>query len=159
MEEGGNWSGPSGPETWAATYGIESQGVPYYDYGSANSCPAVTAAGQNPNCDNSWNESDVWEVSAGTYVNGKQISIPFPEIYYPGDSADWVNVATYGWYNTGKHANFAGAFSEDQATGGAGNTPTQAWDQLYSALNSNQITAQSSLPYESDITWDDPSNE
>lgn len=150
--------GSSAPaRTWAQSFADNSSGLPYYDYGAASGCTRPTAGSTDPTCAGDWRDSDIFAVSAGTYDSaGRQISIPYPEIYVSGQSSTWLAVAYWGYYNGGhKHMNFAGAFSE-HANAPAQKTPQESWQTLYTDLTDSSSTyydantRQASLPYATD---------
>jgi hypothetical protein len=124
----------------------------YYNFGSADGCSPYGS------CNNSWTQDDVWQISWGF-----SLAWPLPEIYcgecYQGDenggnAAQWYEISLYGYlYKTGA-VTMLGSLTQWAAAGGSGtNTPSDGWQQLYDALNTDWRTAQE-LAYSTDITWD-----
>jgi len=150
IEPGSGFDSAAASLSWAQAYATGSAGHVYFNYGSADGCPLPTGT-NNPPCTTTWNEGNVWKTGAGIYnTGGVQISIPLPEIYVPGQSSDWIAVATWGVRNdSGRHANFAGSFAYQGITP-TDKSPQDAWQTLYTDLNSpmdDPGVIQTSLPY------------
>jgi hypothetical protein len=83
-----------------------------------------------------------------------------PEIYntYGANAWQWQNLSLYSYVNHNKRLTIMGAFTQWQACqgrscSGVDNRPEVGWRQLSEALNFDSRTAQS-LPWSTDITWD-----
>ncbi len=87
---------------------------------------------------------------------------PIPEIYLTNGymANQWANLSKVGVDLGYSPMYFLGAMTQLQACGGSDdprpkldNTPVEAWYQLYLALNKRPETAQSTIPYMTDIDW------
>jgi hypothetical protein len=141
---------------WVNGYSVS--GAPYYfNYGNA---PCSTTAHNNTSCavpgDSSWTQYGIW------YVSWDQTpAFPLPEIYYnppyptgnPANANEWEQIALYGlqyqsWAGVMMFS-ISGPLDELDLQSGS-DSPTDAWDQLWTALNSQTSTAQS-LGYSMEI--------
>ena len=107
-------------------YAAVGTGLPMVDFGDAAPGP--------------WTQEQLYQVAYGFSPN-----VPFPEIYYPGQAAEWARLARYALVHHGKLIRFAGVLSQDPA----GNTASQAYSQLVSALR--PVTGQGSVRWASQI--------
>lgn len=155
-----DWSTPSLVATWVDSYSAFLPRQLLFNFGDAFKCRST--------CDNGWTLKDVWHVSWGA-----PSAWPFPQAYGPGRVSDWAAVNRYSIERCGCSAaegsncsaprcsdamQFAGALTEfGSCPCGAdlGNTPTEGWTELFSALNSGTIPMQfqQSLRWSTDITW------
>lgn len=87
-----------------------------------------------------WTREQLYQVAYGLAPN-----VPFPEIYYPGQAAEWAALARYALVHHGKLMRFAGVLSQDPE----GNTAGQAYSQLVAALR--PVTGQGSVRWASQI--------
>ena len=87
-----------------------------------------------------WTEEQLYQVAYGFPPD-----VPFPEIYYPGQAAQWGALARYARAHHGKSMDFSGVLSQDPA----GNTPAAAYSQLVAALA--PVTGQTVLRWASEI--------
>jgi hypothetical protein len=79
-----------------------------------------------------WSAYDVWY-----FAYGAGNERPLPEMYYKVDAtADWASLAQWAC-STHRHLQFMGAMAEVVS---GQNTPAQAFDDLYNALNANACT-------------------
>jgi hypothetical protein len=93
-----------------------------------------------------WTNYQVWYVSDGAKDN-----LPLPEIYYNTDATqDWEPLSIWACTNESGPLDFKGAMSTTQ-----GNTPDQAFMDLYNAEESNSCTASviADLTYSTEILF------
>jgi hypothetical protein len=131
------FSTPAAALSWAAGYDAAGTGSSYLDYGDAGGCPQTTS--NNGDCNNGWNQYDVWEVSWG-----EPAALPLPEIYYPANAAQWNQISDYGNTHQGAAVTFPGDLSE-YAADPTTLDPVQSWATLASYLdtpNGNTATGQ-----------------
>lgn len=136
-----DWNGPTSTLQWANGY--DSVGTTYYwDIGDAAGCPPFGS------CDNGWTQTQV-----GDFAWGFQWAEPLPEIYNNSLAQEWGQIAQLS------SAIFLGPVSQYQACAdqgsscvGTDNTPNQAWDDLYNAINCSSCVPQTP-PHLADIRW------
>ena len=87
-----------------------------------------------------WTREQLYQVAYGLPPN-----VPFPEIYYPGQAAEWAHLASYALARHGKLMRFVGVLSQDPE----GNTASQAYSQLVAAVR--PVTGQGSVRWASQI--------
>jgi|GEM_PF-3279744 hypothetical protein len=144
-------------ENWVNSYVAGAQTI-YFNYGDATGCP-IDDAPTNRACAHNWMQSDVLDVSEG---NGDGVALP--EIYNTTgyQAKQWQSLSYLAHTMAGANAlPIVGALTQYGACHSPGrhcdpttdNTPQQGWQELYSILNSSQVTAQP-VPFVSDITWD-----
>jgi hypothetical protein len=94
-----------------------------------------------------WTFAQLYRVSYGLPLN-----YPFPQIYYDSQPPQWREISRWGadFGNYGK-MNFAGVLSQFNSGFDCGFTPAQGYDALLSELNKDPKTAQSRIPYLSNI--------
>ena len=134
---GANSWGPA--EAWATGYSNVGSSL-YVDYGSADGCP--TTVSNDAACNNGWHQYGLWYVSWGA---GK--AVPAPQIYSDTMALQWQKISLYGAQNKNSRLDIWGPMSTPAYI-----TPTQAWDDLSNALNSNSATAQN-MKYLLEISW------
>jgi hypothetical protein len=143
------WNSPTVTRRWVDGYGSVAR-WPYYDFGEALACPPAGP------CHGRWTQDDVWYVAWGA-----PFARPLPEIYSDDGvmAAQWYRLSLYSYLHHGNRMTIAGAVSQDRAcsqtsTGcdGLANAPSDAWTQLWVALNSDPRTAQP-LPWSTDFGW------
>jgi hypothetical protein len=142
---------------WVRGYVSASDGNTYYNSGSADGCAGTTATAV---CNNGWTVGDEYQVAAG--IDNRLIQM-LPQIYTENEvmAQQWQGISNAGPASGRAPVKFAGELTmsttcEIPAVGpcpGIDNTPAQGWDQLYQWLNSSPITAQSTLPWSTDITY------
>jgi hypothetical protein len=142
---------------WVKGYVSASDGNTYYNSGSADGCGGTTATAV---CNNGWTVGDEYQVAAG--IDNRLIQM-VPQIYTENEvmAQQWQGISNAGPASGRAPVKFAGELTmsttcEIPAVGpcpGIDNTPAQGWDQLYQWLGSSPITAQSSLPWSTDITY------
>jgi hypothetical protein len=133
---------PSAAINWAKGFN-DGSGIAYVNYGSADGCPETSS--NNGSCSGGWNQYDYWFVS---YDGG--VARPTPEIYVQAQADQWAMISLYGAQHQGKRLSVWGPLDEyplDTSTF----TAQQAWNALWTALNSNSATAQN-LSYSLEIT-------
>lgn len=167
METGSGWGAPSPTQNYVAGY-RGATNHHFFNTGDAGGCPQLTHSVAGNNCNNGWTQASVLSVSwqtTGTLV------FPLPQIYCKNDgiacsqastchfdsqACQWFQLDLYSINNTSSgQVIVRGAESQlgthpvDLSTA---NTPTQAWTNLYNALNSQSSTSQP-LNYETDYMW------
>lgn len=153
FEPWNSYSTPALARNWIDGYTSAYTGTSYvYNYGACSGCPYFDYPNMTPG--NGWTLEDIWYVSYGA-----KPAWPVPEIYWSyGAHADqWYRMSLYGYNNHGTPMYFIGSLTQWQACQDVGcsfsnNTPQGGWNQLFSALNSNTITAQKT-GWATDITW------
>jgi Fibronectin type III domain len=142
---------------WVKGYVSASDGNIYYNSGSADGCGGTTETGV---CNNGWTVGDEYQVAGG--IDNQLIQM-LPQIYTENGvmAEQWQGISNAGPASGRAPVKFAGELTmsttcELPAVGpcpGIDNTPAQGWDQLYQSLNSSPSTAQTSLPWSTDITY------
>lgn len=125
---------PSSAISWAKGYSSVS-GSLYFNFGSADECP--TSGYNDESCGSTgWTQYDYWYLSWGNPA-----ALPTPEIYHDSWASQWEMIDLYSVNHQGGRMTFEGPMDEydlDNST----DTAAQAWDALWSALNSHSSTAQ-----------------
>jgi len=143
------WNGPGPSRAWVRGYDSRAE-WPFYDFGDAGGCPP------RGNCIGAWTQEDLWFVAWG----GRS-AWPLPQIYTPTRSMaqEWYQLSLYSYKHHGSRMTLVGALSQHAACRqssdpcrGMNNSPSKAWHQLYSLLNSDRRTAQR-LRWLSDFRW------
>lgn len=143
------WNGPAVTRQWVDGYGAVAR-WPYYDFGEALACPPSGA------CHGRWTQEDVWYVAWGA-----PFARPLPEIYADSGvmAEQWYRLSLYSFLHHGVRMTIAGAVSQGRACeqtrtscAGLANAPSEAWTQLWVALNRDPRTAQS-LAWSTDFGW------
>jgi hypothetical protein len=146
------WNGPGPSRAWVRGYDLRAE-WPFYDFGDAAGCPP------RGNCIGAWTEEDMWFVAWGA-----RSAWPLPQIYTPTRSMaqEWYRLSLYSYKHHGMRMTLVGALSQHTACRqssdpcrGMNNSPSKAWHQLYSLLNSDRRTAQQ-LRWLSDFRWANP---
>jgi len=158
-----NWNTDTNTRAWVDGY-KQGNYRHFYNFGTCDGCPVDYTP--NPILPNGWSYDDAWYVSWGAGPT----FYPLPEIYRTdGTNAEqWQAVSYYAaTAKTGKMF-FKGAFAQWQACHdspgnltecqnlGTLNMPYQGWSQLWNALYNDPITRLTSLPWSTDITWQQP---
>jgi hypothetical protein len=142
------WRGPEVTRRWIRGYSSHTN-QPYYYFGGAAGCPPYSS------CLGEWTMEDVWYAAWGS-----RHAVPVPEIY-AGSGANalqWYRLSLYGYRTHGRPMRIAGVMSQAGACtryrdcAGMANRPSQAFSQLYRALNGDPRTAQA-IRWVTDITW------
>lgn len=155
------WNTDTNTRAWADGYKQDNYRH-LYNFGTCDGCPLDYTP--NPVLPNGWTYDDIWYVSYG----GAVTFYPLPEIYRTdGTNAEqWQAVSYYAaTVKTGKLI-FKGTLSQNQAcldttySGcvalGTHNVPWVAWSQLWNALYADPTTRLTSLPWQTDISWQQP---
>ena len=146
------WSSPAIAINWGN--GFNGNGYAYYDYGSADGCPQSQPFGS---CNAGWTQANEYTVSWGIAA-----AQPIPEIYNQAgaQAAQWQQISLWGYYYGTYHTIlFPGELTQYNACqqvggcSGVDNLPVQGWTQLYNALNADSRTADSNIPWSTDIRW------
>jgi hypothetical protein len=142
---------------WVAGYISATDGNMFYNSGSADGCNGTTLTGP---CNNGWTVGDEYKVNAGL---SNRLIESVPQIYTESGimAAQWQGISNAGPAAGLAPVKFAGELTQYTTClipgigpcTGIDNTPAQGWGQLYQALNASPITAQSSLPWSTDITY------
>jgi len=131
-----SWGGSSSaPDTinWSNSYDTHSAGGLMFDYGSADGCPQ--SSHDNGNCNNGWDQQNIYNVSYGT-----PDAVPLPEIYFNGMQQEWQEIS---WWGVSDHgAYFIEGPMNEHDLDSSSYTHTQAWDNLWNTLNAHDATAQ-----------------
>jgi hypothetical protein len=145
------WNSPERSKDWLSGYGAAND-TPLIHFGDAAGCPYDDMTGTT--CGNGWTQEDVWYVAWGFPP-----SLPLPLIYLTNGAhaEQWARISQYAFANHGARMDFTGVFTQSQACeqwgcSGTDNTPSEAYQQLYDALNANPDTAQD-LNWKTDIRW------
>jgi hypothetical protein len=145
------WNGPGPSRAWVRGYDSKAQ-WPFYDFGDAAGCPP------RGNCIGAWTQEDLWFVAWGA-----RSAWPLPQIYTPTRTMaqEWYRLSLYSYQHHGMRMTLAGALSQHAACRqssdpcrGMNNSPSKAWHQLSSLLDSDRRTAQQ-LRWLSDFRWAD----
>lgn len=142
---------------WVTGYVSATDGNVFYNSGSADGCNGTTLTGP---CNNGWTVGDEYQVNAGL---SNRLIESVPQIYTESGimAAQWQGISNAGAAAGLAPVNFAGELTQYTTClipglgpcTGIDNTPAQGWGQLYQTLNASPITAQSSLPWSTDITY------
>jgi hypothetical protein len=142
---------------WVTGYISATHGNVFYNSGSADGCNGTTLTGP---CNSGWTVGDEYQVNAGL---SNRLIESIPQIYTESGimAAQWQGISNAGPAAGLAPVNFAGELTQYTTClipglgpcTGIDNTPAQGWGQLYQTLNSSPITAQSSLPWSTDITY------
>jgi len=133
IETGSNWDTSLNVKQWAIGFDGATTAF-YYDIGDAGGCPS-TSWGGSTICNASWHQSDVWVVSWG-----QSAALSAPEIYNPTLAKQWHMISAYGVRIQLKaKISFEGPL-DDNFTDPGSNTSQQAWDQLWTEINSTTDT-------------------
>jgi hypothetical protein len=130
-----SWASASATINWVHGF-TSNPNYGYFNYGSADGCPQSSS--NNGSCNNGWTQYDVWYVSTGGEPG---IVHPTPEIYVPAQASQWAMISLYAAQHQGGRLNIWGPMDENDLNSST-NTSTQAWDQLWTALNNNSATKQ-----------------
>ncbi len=114
--------------------GGASEGVQYFNFGTAGQCPPFGSA-----CQGNWTPTDL---ARGSQDNGV---IPLPQIYYPGQAATWGNIANR-WDRLGGNCprserekdgcyEFGGATSQPKGCSSTQFKPEESWHRLRKATD------------------------
>lgn len=153
-----SYNSPTVTRAWVDAYKNEIQGTEYvlYNVGDAQSCPQSGSTASSAACGaTGWSQEDVYYISKGSgYLNA------IPEIYSTagGNAKSWQQISLYSKlkYNAALDM-IKGPLSQYGACSqrtciDVGNSPTNAWTQLWDRLNSDSRTAQN-LTWSTDIRW------
>ncbi len=157
-----NFSNSGPARTWvdayASTYDPFSPHF-LYNFGSADGCPSSGTQTATPgSCDNGWTQEDVLYISYRVLP-----AYPLPEIYNSAgtNAKQWQRIMLYGYLRygapgyepiKGPMSQYWACVNESDPCTGMKNTPTTAWNQLWTELNSDTRTAQN-LQWSTDIQW------
>lgn len=153
-----NFNPPEIARNWVDGFIAAKIGKMLYNFGTCEGCPESPKTGWSGA--NGWTQDDVWYVSWGAGP-----VMPLPEIYAVNGvhARQWKYMNWYAANVKKMKMVFAGSLTQYQAcqqVGGCGsgklainNYPSEGWWQLYNELNSDPTTAQSYLPWSSDMRW------
>ena len=122
---------------------------PFVFNGSADGCNWTRISG---GCNNGWKASDLYWLSGG--ASSARI-IGLPQIYNTTMAKQWKYISLTGIAGQHNRIRFGGPLTEWTACRQAGSCGSlagaSAWRALWSAIRSDARTAQSSLPYSTDL--------
>lgn len=121
---------------------------------SADGCPQTTA--DNGACNNGWTQWHLWHLAWD-----HDPSLTFPQIYATSgaNARQWKQISEYGHHHQGDGIHFFGVLAQSAACmqvggcAGTDNTPHEAHDQLFDALDSHSHTRQGSIDAMTDVRW------
>ncbi len=158
---GGAWNTASVTRGWVDGFTANSRGVHiFYNFGACSGCNTTYNASTTPNWSyGDWDLTDIWYVSWGA-----SSAYAVPEIYLNTgiNARQWQTLSEYAARHKGGRIDFVGPMtqyqacvqrSDDSTCPQMDNTPSEGWQQLYDALNSDPLTAQSVLRWVTDIAW------
>ncbi|HEX2893647.1 MAG TPA: hypothetical protein VHO29_06550 [Marmoricola sp.] len=127
---------------WISGYNGTATHRPIVDYGDAAGCPQ-TSVPSATSCNAGLNAETIWQVawSGAAY--------PLPEIYATtgANAKQWHYLSKYSVINHGSRFFFEGVMAQSGACSqvggctGTDNSPTTAWNQLNTEVNSDSATA------------------
>jgi len=134
--------------SWLSGY-LSATSARFVFNGSADGCSTGAPGGW---CNNGWQMSDLQWLAGGAAPTR---TISLPQIYNYAMPQQWKNISLTG-INAGRsRINFGGPLTEYTACQQAGScgsiTNIDAWNQLWSAINSTSATRQSQLPNGTDL--------
>lgn len=142
---------------WVTGYVSAAGDNMFYNSGSADGCGGTTLTAP---CNNGWTVGDEYKANAGL---SNRLIESVPQIYTESGimAAQWQGISNAGAAAGLAPVDFAGELTQYTTClipglgpcTGIDDTPAQGWGQLYQALNASPITAQSSLPWSTDITY------
>lgn len=157
------WNTANITHAWVRGFDDYDQGkYIFYNFGACEGCDTVINLSKPPDpykkLTGDWTPAKVyysaWEAPPAW---------PIPEIYTQSGTLanQWANISKVGVMLGKGPMYFFSPLSQYQACQSAndplcavmGNTPQQAWLQLYTALNKRPETAQNYIPYMTDIKW------
>jgi hypothetical protein len=147
------WAPRADTRSWVDGYSSVVPRRYLYDVGDAGGCPQSGTTALARGCNGGYDQEDIWYISWGAPP-----SEPLPEIYTSSGSmaAQWQQLSLYGYLAHAGNMIMAGALTQSGACQQVGcsaltaNSPSQGWQQLYSALNGDQRTKQT-LSWSTDI--------
>lgn len=157
-----NWNTSTATRSWVDGYLSVADIQELYNFGAIEGCPP--AGGQ---CDNGWQESDIWYVSWGA-APFKVFAIP--QIYANSgiNAQQWQEIAFYSTIQPGGLMQFRGALTQYQACAdrpdypgvctNADQIPEEGWRYLWTELNDSPNTRQP-LRWSTDVRWEFPVEE
>lgn len=149
-----SWNTPAATIDWLNGYASVAK-YPMYDYGALEGCPWLA----HPTYRCNWSNKDdvlyaVW---------GSPPVQPLPEIYLTNgiNAEQWYLMSLYSVQRYHEKIQFVGPLTQQGACQQfpesecipLGNTPEQAWWQLYNLLNHNASTSGEMLRFPSDIRY------
>jgi len=135
-----NYSVSNGYDAQIGAYGADDIETEWASYGQSsnfvngyNNTSARIFLDYGDDTPGYWTNAQVWYVAFGAPDN-----YPLPEIYYNADATqDWEPLSAWACSNEGGPIDFKGTMSEYPT----GNTPAQAWTDMYNAEGTNSCTA------------------
>jgi hypothetical protein len=127
---------PSATIAWVNGWS-NTTGAKMLNYGSADGCPQTTYNNGACTASGGWNQYDYWYVSWGNTD-----AFAAPEIYLTNgaQAAQWAMISHYGSTYKASRIYFDGPLDE-YARDSSTNTPTAAWNQLWTAINKSSATS------------------
>jgi hypothetical protein len=136
-------------QTWLAGY-LANTGAQFVFNGSADGCSTIAAS---KTCNDGWTEATLYALAGGaapTRILG------LPQVYNSEMAAQWKYISLTGYLSGQPKLNFGGPLTEYNACAPANHPCTSingvaAWTLLWTNINSDPRTAQTSLPYATDL--------
>ena len=141
-----SWDYASNAVGWASGFDASTSAF-YYNYGSADGCPSASSS--NGACNNGWYQEDLWQISWG-----QSAALAFPEIYFQVNAEQWAMISEYGAIYEGQAITFGGPL-DNYWFDSSSNTDQQAWDDLWTEINSSSWTA-GNLMFSGEMHYSDP---
>ena len=152
-----SWNTPSISKAWVDGYDSADKGKYLrYNFGACEGCPTRLATGLTPA--NGWKLSDIYYTAYGAAPVW-----PIPEIYATSgvNARQWAYLSYWSYYNKGTSIYYRGLMTQWQACQqypgkceGTDNSPSEGWTQLFGEINYWSVTAQSTIPWLTDIKWE-----
>ena len=158
IEDWGGDGSPANTKTWLTAF-LGATTADFVNHGAASGCPS-SGGGVNVSapCNGGWTQADYYDVSGG--ISPTRIKV-LPQIYNDDMAPQWELIDRYGTSNGHAKLTFVGPLTENRAECEAGGspsctsssdlTPTAAWNALWTQLRSDPSTAQTTLPYSTDL--------
>jgi hypothetical protein len=159
-----DWNTAQNTRNWIHGY-VSNTSILYYNFGTCDGCPTTG----EPQCNNNGGSiNDDWTLEDIRYVStGEPESWPFPEIYRTNgaNAQQWFRTSVYSYIcHNSIPLPFKGTMTtynacvdrddlEDCHNLGIDNKPIDGWNQLWQLIYSDTRTRISSMPYSTDISW------
>ncbi len=149
-----NWNVYQVTRAWVDGFNAYDAGIyNYYNFGACEGCPTRLLPGASPA--NGWSLDQIWYVSYGAAP-----AYPIPEIY----ATSGVNARQWAWLSWDSVLDKRGAIyypglmtqwqaCQQRGCNATDNTPMQGFAQLFEELSYWMETAQSEIPWTTDIWW------
>ena len=161
-----DWGTNTTARDWVTGY-ASVNGYFLYNFGDSAGCPELGSTSTPAPCDNQWTQEDVYWVSYAAAP-----SYPFPEFYNraSAQARQWQQLKLYAVLRYGLNFPIKGVMTQYEACqtngpcwygaacgSGLGcytdNKPQDGLSQLLSAMNADARTAQATVQWLTDVTW------